>query len=68
MTDNQRVTLAIIHQKLCSLEKQIEDNKEEIKVLSEQVAMGRGGLRAIFVFGALIGAVFTAFKIIKDMM
>jgi hypothetical protein len=43
----------------------LEKNSKDIEELKEQVAMGKGGIRAIFVIGALIGVILGVGKYFK---
>jgi len=60
LTLTQKVDL--LCNKLDDVHSQLEKNSKDIEELKEQVAMGKGGIRAIFIFGAMIAAVFTIFK------
>lgn len=46
--------------KLDVIEKILEQNTKDISDLKQQVAMGRGGIRAIFIIGAIVAAIATA--------
>jgi hypothetical protein len=59
-TLSQKVDL--LCEKLDTVHQQLEKNSRDIEELKEQVAMGKGGIRAIFIFGAIIAALFTALK------
>ncbi len=67
MTD-PKVTLAVIGEKIDTLNGHVCANSKDITELKEQVAMGKGGIRAIFILGAIIGAIFTAYKFLKDVI
>lgn len=43
----------------------LEKNSKDIEELKEQVAMGKGGIRAIFVIGSLIGVLLGVGKYLK---
>lgn len=60
LTLTQKVDL--LCDKLDDVHSQLEKNSKDIEELKEQVAMGKGGIRAIFIFGAAIAALFTLFK------
>jgi hypothetical protein len=60
LTLTQKVDLLV--SKLDEVHKDLEKNTKDIEELKEQVNMGKGGIRAIFIFGAMIAAVFTIFK------
>ena len=60
LTLTQKVDL--LCNKLDDVHSQLEKNSKDIEELKEQVAMGKGGIRAIFIFGAIIAAIFTSLK------
>jgi len=43
--------------KLDEIHRDVSKNTKDIEQLKEEVAMGKGGIRAIFVIGSLIGLV-----------
>jgi hypothetical protein len=47
---------------ICSI---LEKNSKDIEELKEQVAMGKGGIKAIFVIGAFIGVLLGVGKYLK---
>ena len=65
--NNTSTCLALIQSKLDRIHEDVAKNSEDIISLKEQVAMGKGGLRAIFIVGALIGLILTSFKLFKEM-
>ena len=64
---NTSTCLALIQSKLDRIHEDVAKNSEDIISLKEQVAMGKGGLRAIFIVGALIGLILTSFTLLKEM-
>ena len=65
--NNTSTCLALIQSKLERIHEDVSKNSEDIISLKEQVAMGKGGLRAIFIVGALIGLILTSFTLFKEM-
>ena len=53
------ITLAVISEKIDNLTDKVCQNQKEINDLKEQVNMGRGAVKAIFVLGAVVSAVYT---------
>jgi len=51
--------------KLDTIEKILEHNRKDIEDLKQQVSMGRGGIKAIFIIGAIIAAIATAYGLWK---
>ena len=64
--NNTSTCLALIQSKLDRIHEDVAKNSEDIISLKEQVAMGKGGLRAIFIVGAFIGLILTSFKLFKE--
>ena len=64
---NTSTCLALIQSKLDRIHEDVAKNSEDIISLKEQVAMGKGGLRAIFIVGALIGLILTSFTLFKEL-
>jgi len=65
---NQEVTLALINQKLDTLNEKVCENQKQIEELKEQVNLGRGaltGLRVVFWLGSVIGSLYIIWKMIK---
>ena len=58
-----QVTLKHINEKLKHIHKLVEQNSKDIIGLKEQVAMGRGGLKGLVWFGAVIVAILSIIKI-----
>ena len=55
----------IILLKLEAIHKCVSKNSRDIEALKEQVAMGKGGIRAIFIVGSLIAVILGFLKLIK---
>lgn len=51
--------------KLDAIEKILENNRKDIEDLKQQVSMGRGGIKAIFIIGAIIAAITTSYGLWK---
>ena len=66
-TTVESITLKHISQKIDHLHKDVETNHKDIIALKEQVAMGKVGLKVIFLICAVVGAVLTTLKIKKDL-
>ena len=64
---NTSTCLALIQSKLDRIHEDVAKNSEDIISLKEQVAMGKGGLQAIFIVGALIGLILTSFTLFKEL-
>jgi len=48
--------------KISRQNKMIEDNRSDIQELKKSMNMGKGGIKGIMIFGALIGSVVALFK------
>jgi len=66
--DNTEACLVLIQAKLDHIHKDVEQNSTDISSLKEQVAMGKGGIKAVFVLGSLIALMLASFKIFKEML
>ena len=65
-----KATLTSLHPdaimvKLDSIEKILEQNTKDIADLKHQVSMGKGGIRAIFIIGAIVAAIATAIGLLR---
>lgn len=62
-------TVAISHNmiayKLDEIKSVVQKNSKDIEELKKQMAMGTGGVKAVFVIGALIAMFFTIIKNFK---
>jgi len=63
---NQEVTLALINQKLDTLTEKVCENQKQIDDLKEQVNMGRGAVKVVFVLGAIVSAVYTGIRMLMS--
>lgn len=55
----------MIAYKLDEIKEVVEKNSKDIEQLKKQMAMGTGGIKAIFVVGALVALLFSIFEKIK---
>lgn len=55
----------MIAYKLDEIKEIVNKNSKDIEVLKKQMAMGTGGIKAVFVVGALVGLIFTIIKNLK---
>tara|TARA_R100001377_G_C3131697_1_gene89577 strand:- start:94 stop:324 length:231 start_codon:yes stop_codon:yes gene_type:complete len=62
------VSLARMETKLEHIHKDVEKNSTDIVSLKEQVAMGKGGLKAIFIVGTIVGLMLTGLKLFKEIL
>ena len=53
------ITLAVISNKIDNLTEKVCENQKQIDDLKEQVNMGRGAVKVVFVLGAVVSAVYT---------
>tara|TARA_R110001632_G_scaffold87772_1_gene190534 strand:- start:421 stop:636 length:216 start_codon:yes stop_codon:yes gene_type:complete len=64
--NNTEACLVLIQAKLDHIHKDVEQNSTDISSLKEQVAMGKGGIRAIFIIGGFIALLLTSFTLFKE--
>jgi hypothetical protein len=55
----------IINYKLDQIHSILEKNQKDIEDLKKQVAMGQGGIKAIFILGAFVGLLLGIAKYLK---
>ena len=55
----------MIAYKLDEIKSVVQKNSKDIEELKKQMAMGTGGVKAVFVIGALVAMFFTLFKNFK---
>ena len=55
----------MIAYKLDEIKEIVNKNSKDIEILKKQMAMGTGGIKAVFVIGALVGIIFTIIKNLK---
>lgn len=60
------ITLAVISEKIDNLTDKVCQNQKEINDLKEQVNMGRGAVKVIFVLGAVVSAVYTGIRMLMS--
>ena len=66
-TSNTSISLDVISYQLKEIHTELCKNTRDIESLKTQVAMGKGGIKAVFVIGTFIGiliAVLKNFKVI----
>ena len=63
---NQEITLAVISNKIDNLTEKVCENQKQIDELKEQVNMGRGAVKVIFVLGAIVSAVYTGIRMLMS--
>lgn len=57
---------AILLIKLEEIHKDVSKNTKDIEELKQQVAMGKGGIKAIFVIGSLVGLIVGGYKLFSN--
>jgi hypothetical protein len=60
------ITLAVISNKIDNLTEKVCENQKQIDDLKEQVNMGRGAVKVIFVLGAIVSAVYTGIRMLMS--
>lgn len=65
MADTE-ITLAVISNKIDNLTEKVCENQKQIDDLKEQVNMGRGAVKVIFVLGAIVSAIYTGIKMVMS--
>jgi len=65
MADTE-ITLAVISNKIDNLTEKVCENQKQIDELKEQVNMGRGAVKVIFVLGAIVSAVYTGIRMLMS--
>jgi len=64
-TSNPSISLDVISYQLKKSTPKYVKNSRDIESLKTQVAMGKGGIKAVFVIGTFIGIVIAVLKILK---
>tara|TARA_B100001939_G_C16371274_1_gene375838 strand:- start:44 stop:265 length:222 start_codon:yes stop_codon:yes gene_type:complete len=59
------ISHSMIAYKLDEIKDLVHKNSKDIEQLKQQVAMGKGGIKAVFVIGALVAMIFTIVKNFK---
>ena len=65
MADTE-ITLAVISNKIDNLTEKVCENQKQIDDLKEQVNMGRGAVKVVFVLGAIVSAVYTGIRMLMS--
>jgi hypothetical protein len=65
MADTE-ITLAVISNKIDNLTEKVCENQKQIDDLKEQVNMGRGAVKVVFVLGAVVSAVYTGIRMLMS--
>lgn len=60
------LSVDVIAVKLDNIEAMLMKNNKDIEDLKQQVAMGRGGVKVIFVLGAIVAAIATGMGLYKN--
>jgi hypothetical protein len=60
------ITLAVISNKIDNLTEKVCENQKQIDDLKEQVNMGRGAVKVVFVLGAVVSAVYTGIRMLMS--
>ena len=61
-TQTNNISRNVIAYKLEEIKQIVNKNSKDIEDLNKQMAMGTGGIKAVFVIGALVAMFFTIFK------
>jgi hypothetical protein len=61
-TSNPSISLDVISYQLKEIHTELCKNTRDIESLKTQVAMGKGGIKAVFVIGTFIGIVIAVLK------
>ena len=64
-TSNTSISLDVISYQLKEIHTELCKNTRDIESLKTQVAMGKGGIKAVFVIGTFIGIVIAVLKNFK---
>ena len=64
-TKSVSISHNMIAYKLDEIKSVVQKNSKDIEELKKQMAMGTGGVKAVFVIGALVAMFFTLFKNFK---
>ena len=64
-TSNQSISLEDISYQLKEIHIDVCKNSRDIESLKSQVAMGKGGIKAVFVIGTFIGILIAVLKNFK---
>ena len=61
-TQTANISHNVIAYKLEEIKKIVNKNSKDIEDLNKQMAMGTGGIKAVFVIGALVAMFFSIFS------
>lgn len=61
-TQTANISHNVIAYKLDEIKQIVNKNSKDIEDLKKQMAMGTGGIKAVFVIGSLVAMFFTIFK------
>ena len=61
-TSNPSISLDVISYQLKEIHTEVCKNSRDIESLKTQVAMGKGGIKAVFVIGTFIGILIAVLK------
>jgi hypothetical protein len=64
-TSSPSISLDVISYQLKEIHTELCKNTRDIESLKTQVAMGKGGIKAVFVIGTFIGIIVAVLKILK---
>ena len=64
-TSNPSISLDVISYQLKEIHTEVCKNSRDIESLKTQVAMGKGGIKAVFVIGTFIGIIIAILKNFK---
>jgi hypothetical protein len=64
-TSNPSISLDVISYQLKEIHTELCKNTRDIESLKTQVAMGKGGIKAVFVIGTFIGIIVAVLKNFK---
>jgi len=60
-----KISLDVISFQINEMHKDVAKNSRDIEALKQQVAMGKGGIKAIFVVGSMIALALGGIKLFK---
>ena len=60
-----KISLDVISFQINEMHKDVSKNSRDIESLKQQVAMGKGGIKAIFVIGSMIALILGGIKLFK---
>jgi len=58
------VSLATINQKICELHKIVEGNSNDIQIIKEEMAYGKGGVKVLVWIIGIVGTLIAAWNIL----